>query len=189
MNIRHIEKKDLPHLLNFSKKTFTEAFAHLNNPTDFEAFLQTAFTLEKLENEFYTEGVLFYIMTQEYAFADNPEVIVGFLKLNIARFPDSKPVFYSDFNYKKEELLEIERIYVDSTFQGKGIAQQLMEKAEAVAHEKNCLYLWLGVWNENAKALRFYEKMGFKTFGEHVFTIGTDDQTDILMIKKIETLL
>jgi diamine N-acetyltransferase len=185
MNIRLIQKKDLPQLLNFSKKTFAEAFAHLNNPEDFEKHMTTSFTYERLEKEFNTEGVLFYIMTQEFAFADNPETIIGFLKLNIHSYPDSKPIFYTDFNQKKEELFEIERIYVDATYHGKGIAQSLMAKSEAVAIENNCHYVWLGVWNENKKALRFYEKMGYKAFGEHVFTIGTDDQTDILMIKKL----
>lgn len=185
MNIRLIEKKDLQQLLKFSKKTFTEAFAHLNNPVDFEAHLQKAFTLEKLEKEFNTEGVLFYFITQEYAFADDAETIIGFLKLNIASFPDSTTVFCTDFNHKKEDLLEIERIYVDTPYQGKGIAQQLMQKAQAVACENKCPYIWLGVWNENAKALRFYEKMGFAKFGQHIFTIGTDDQTDFLMIKNL----
>jgi diamine N-acetyltransferase len=188
-NIRLIQKKDLPQLLNFSKRTFAEAFAHLNNPEDFEKHMNTFFTYERLEKEFDTEGVLFYIMTQEFAFADNPETIMGFLKLNIHSYPDSKPVFYADFNIKKEELFEIERIYVDTPYHGQGIAQQLMAKAEAVATENNCPHVWLGVWNENKKALRFYEKMGYKAFGEHVFTVGTDDQIDILMIKNVASAL
>jgi diamine N-acetyltransferase len=185
MNIRLIEKKDLPRLLKFAKKTFSEAFAHLNNPDDFEAYLQTAFTAEKLEHEFNTEGVLFYVITKEYDFTDDTETIAGFLKLNIASFPDSTTVFHTDFTYKKQDLLEIERIYVDTPFHGKGIAQLLMQHTEAVARENNCLHIWLGVWSENAKAIRFYEKMGFTKFGQHIFTIGTDDQTDFLMIKKL----
>lgn len=43
----------------------------------------------------------------------------------------------------------------------------------------------LGVWEHNHRALRFYEKNGFIAFGTHIFQLGNDQQTDILMKKSV----
>jgi len=45
--------------------------------------------------------------------------------------------------------------------------------------------MWLGVWEFNPRAQRFYEKNGFRIVGKHVFQLGTDPQTDLLMQKEI----
>jgi ribosomal protein S18 acetylase RimI-like enzyme len=41
--------------------------------------------------------------------------------------------------------------------------------------------MWLGVWEENPRAIRFYQKQGFVEFDQHIFQLGEDAQTDILM--------
>ncbi|MEX1301581.1 MAG: GNAT family N-acetyltransferase, partial [Desulfotignum sp.] len=82
---------------------------------------------------------------------------------------------------KAENTLEIERIYVLKEFHGKTVGQQLYEKAMEIAKEKSVTYVWLGVWEKNSKAIRFYEKNGFKAFDTHIFRLGNDKQTDILM--------
>ncbi len=45
--------------------------------------------------------------------------------------------------------------------------------------------IWLGVWEENPKAIRFYEKNGFVPFSRHIFKMGDEEQTDIMMRKII----
>jgi ribosomal protein S18 acetylase RimI-like enzyme len=82
---------------------------------------------------------------------------------------------------QKEDSFEIERIYVLSDFQGKGIGRQLLEKAIQMAMEKKASYIWLGVWEENKSAIQFYKKNGFIAFDEHYFMVGDDKQTDIMM--------
>jgi diamine N-acetyltransferase len=77
--------------------------------------------------------------------------------------------------------LEIERIYVLQEFQGKKVGQMLFGKAVEIAKQKNADYIWLGVWEKNIKAIRFYEKNGFVPFGKHLFKLGDDEQTDIMM--------
>jgi ribosomal protein S18 acetylase RimI-like enzyme len=77
--------------------------------------------------------------------------------------------------------LEIERIYVTQAYQGKKVGQQLYEKAIQVAKEKGVEYIWLGVWEENHKAIQFYTKNGFTAFDKHIFTLGDEEQTDIMM--------
>jgi ribosomal protein S18 acetylase RimI-like enzyme len=97
---------------------------------------------------------------------------VGYLKINIG-----------DAQTEKKDLnaFEIERIYVDSAFLGKKIGQLLFQKAIDLAKQKKVAYVWLGVWEENHRALAFYNKNGFIPFDKHIFKLGNDEQTDIMM--------
>ena len=50
-----------------------------------------------------------------------------------------------------------------------------------IAMNINAMYIWLGVWEKNTKAIRFYKKNGFIEFDKHIFNLGNDEQTDIMM--------
>ena len=54
-----------------------------------------------------------------------------------------------------------------------------------IAREKNKDYVWLGVWEENPRAINFYKKNGFVAFDKHLFQLGNDLQTDIMMKLKL----
>jgi ribosomal protein S18 acetylase RimI-like enzyme len=86
---------------------------------------------------------------------------------------------------KEQSGLEIERIYVDRDFHGKHIGKQLLDKCFETARMNGVHVVWLGVWEHNPKALAFYKKWGFEKFGEHVFMLGNDAQTDWLMKKSV----
>ena len=87
---------------------------------------------------------------------------------------------YSNFDLmKKWKALELKRIYVHKNFHGKGIAQQLINFVESFAKENKYEVVWLGVWEHNLRAKRFYEKSGFTDSGyTHNFPIGNTPQTD-----------
>ena len=57
----------------------------------------------------------------------------------------------------------------------------LYEKAIEIANQRNADYVWLGVWEENPRAISFYLKNGFVAFDKHIFKLGDDEQTDIMM--------
>ena len=101
---------------------------------------------------------------------------MGYLKLN---FGDSQT------ELKDQKALEIERIYVLKEFHGKKVGQLLFEKALKIAEEKKVDYVWLGVWEENLRAINFYKKNGFEEFDKHIFKLGNDEQTDIMMKLKL----
>jgi ribosomal protein S18 acetylase RimI-like enzyme len=82
---------------------------------------------------------------------------------------------------KDNKSVEIERIYVLQAFQGKKLGQALYEKAISIAKEMKVKYVWLGVWEQNHRALQFYKKNGFVQFDTHIFKLGNDEQTDIMM--------
>lgn len=45
--------------------------------------------------------------------------------------------------------------------------------------------LWLGVWEKHPRAIAFYRKRGFTDVGAHVVVVGSDPQTDRIMIRSV----
>lgn len=157
-------------LQDLAKTTFTEAFETQNNPDDFNAYLQEAFSKEKLLKELDTHGTEFYMVYVD-------EILVGYFKIN---------EFDAQTELREPEGLELERIYVKKEFQSKGLGFQMLEKVLQIAKSKAKKYMWLGVWEHNPKAIQFYERYGFVKFDTHPYYIGGDKQTDWLLKKTIE---
>ena len=94
-----------------------------------------------------------------------------------------------DFNYKdaqtenvlENKAFEIERIYLLKTFQNMGYGKQLFKKTVSIGKLKGYRRLWLGVWEHNLQAIKFYTKLKLKIFDKHDFILGNDIQTDFLM--------
>ncbi|XUD04145.1 hypothetical protein IGJ34_002114 [Enterococcus sp. AZ177] len=82
--------------------------------------------------------------------------------------------------------MEIERIYIDSDFKRLGLGKMLYNKAIERAKELNKTAIWLGVWERNFSAMKFYRKMGFTQVGAHSFFMGEDEQTDLIMKKNLK---
>ena len=165
--LRNCTPEDFETLRALSIRTYYETFAHLNTAEDMTAYLEDAFNVERLTKEFNDANSSFYLL-----YADGN--LAGYLKLNEA---------LSQTDINDSDSLEIERIYVSSEFQGVGIGRYLMEQAIAIAKERNKKYVWLGVWEKNEKAIRFYKKNGFYEIGTHKFVMGKDVQTDYIMQK------
>ena len=169
MKIRKINIDDLEALRNLSIQTFKETFEEVNTEEDMQKYLDENLSIEKLKSELENPNSEFY-------FAENNNEILGYLKLN---FKDAQT------EKLEENHFEIERIYVLKAFLGQKIGQILFDKAIEIGREKNLEYVWLGVWEENHRAIKFYEKNGFEIFGKHDFVLGEDVQTDLLMKMKI----
>ena len=135
-----------------------------------KSYLENGFSIDKITDELNNENTEFY-------FAELNEKIIGYLKVNVGE---------SQTEMKIKNALEIERIYVLKEFHGKKVGQILYDKAIELAKEKNLENVWLGVWEENPRAIRFYEKNGFVAFDKHIFKLGNDEQTDIMMKLKLK---
>jgi ribosomal protein S18 acetylase RimI-like enzyme len=154
--------KDLQAL---SIRTFSQTFTEDNTQEDLNKYINNSFNIEKLTSELNNQNSQFY-------FACIEAVQVGYIKLNI-----------NDAQSEQFDLqaIELERIYVDSNFLGKKVGGMLLKYALDIARKGAYHYIWLGVWEENHRALRFYEKNGFVAFDKHIFKMGDDEQTDLLM--------
>ena len=162
--IRRITISEVEELQKIGRKTFRETFEEVNSEEDMLKYEAESLSIEKLTQELENPDSEFYFAVKEGE-------ILGYLKLN---FDDAQ-------TEKVEEGYEIERIYVLKAFHGMKVGQILFEKALQIGQEKEMSSVWLGVWEENHRALRFYEKNGFEVFGKHDFVLGEDVQTDLMM--------
>lgn len=167
--IRKGRIEDLENLRMLAIKIFTETFESANNPSDFKIYMDEAFSEQKIKEEFDEPGTQYFV-----AFENSS--MVGY-----ARVRENSEV--DDWLGKSH--LELQRIYVDAPWQGKGIAVQLLETCENYSRQLNKEWIWLGVWEHNPKAQYFYKKHGYEKFSEHQFMLGNDEQTDWLMKKKL----
>lgn len=165
INVRQINIDDIAQLQQIGRQTFVETFSSVNSEENMTAYLNDGFSKEKLTAELTNANSSFY-------FAELNETVIGYLKLN---FAEAQTEAHND------NALEIERIYVLKEFHGKRVGQLLYEKAIEVAKQKNADSIWLGVWEENKRAISFYQKNGFVAFDKHIFKLGGDEQTDIMM--------
>lgn len=164
-HIHQIGLQDIEQLQAIGRQTFSETFAQSNSADNMAKYLEEAYAHDKLSAELTDPNSVFY-------FAELDDKIIGYLKLNFGA---------SQTELKDSKALEIERIYVAKAFHGQKVGQLLYDKAIEVAKEKKVDYIWLGVWEENQKALQFYKKNGFVEFDKHVFVLGDDAQTDLMM--------
>lgn len=161
---------DLDTLRDISIDTFTAAFEAQNNPEDFQAYMAGAFSREQLKRELEDPDMHFYFVFR------NGE-LSGYLKLNTGMVQSE---------LKEDQGMEIERIYVVPAAQGTGLGARMLDFICSTARKAGKTYLWLGVWEHNPRAIAFYERAGFVTFGKHPYYIGADRQTDWLMRLELE---
>lgn len=167
--IQLLHSGDIDQLQSMSRSTFENAFAQLNTPENMQLYMDRAFSRPKLLEELNAPDCAFYLA-----------------------YRDAMPIGYFKLNWNLQQTdahdpnaLEIERIYVLSAYQGTGIGKTLLEKIYDIAHAKGFKRIWLGVWEKNEGAIRFYQRNGFSIFGSHVFMLGNDRQTDLLMHKQM----
>lgn len=165
IDIKRVALNDIDQLQKIGRQTFSETFSAGNTEEDMRKYLEEGFSIEKLTAELNNKNSEFYFAT-----IDNK--VIGYLKLNFGQ---------SQTELKDDKALEIERIYVLKEFHGKSVGQLLYEKAIQIARQTNADYVWLGVWEKNPRAINFYKKNGFVEFDKHVFKLGNDEQTDIMM--------
>jgi len=156
-------------LQEISIETFNDTFSNQNSPDNMKVYMDRAFTLKQLESELANRSSQFYFISFD-------KEVAGYLKVNV---DDAQSETMGD------DCLEIERIYIRSKFQKKGLGKYLIDQAIEIAREQNKSSIWLGVWEKNDNAIRFYEKLGFVQTGAHSFYMGDEEQLDIIMTKKL----
>ena len=165
ISIGRVTLNDTGQLQIIGRETFSQTFSAFNTEENMKNYLDESFSVEQLIAELSNPDSEFY-------FAQIGDQIVGYLKINFGQ---------SQTELQDDKALEIERIYVLKEFHGKGVGQILYEKDLQIAKLKNATYVWLGVWDQNPRAIAFYKKNGFIEFDKHIFKLGEDEQTDIMM--------
>jgi GNAT superfamily N-acetyltransferase len=169
--IREATLADLKPFTELAYKTFWDAFHDhpKNAPNDLDDYMSWAFSEEQMSKEFSDPNSVFLL-------AEIDDDLAGYAKLI---FESTEPDIIAEWP------VELSRLYSHQKFLGKGVGQALMDACFARARETGRDVIWLGVWEYNPRAQRFYEKNGFRYVGKHTFLLGSDPQTDLLMQKEV----
>ncbi len=171
ISIRQATAEDAKLLTDLAYTTFWDAFAHhpKNAPDDLDHYMRQAFNLDQITLELADARNIFLIAEIENKPAGYAKIIIDNIEPGIMA---TRPV-------------ELNRLYSHQEYIGKGVGQNLMDACFERAVEDGRDVMWLGVWEYNPRAQRFYEKNGFTVVGKHTFQLGTDPQTDLLMQKTL----
>ena len=171
IEIRQATAADAKVLTDLAYTTFWDAFAHhpKNAPDDLNHYMRQAFNHDQIAAELEDERCIFLIAEIEGEPAGYAKLINDLIEPGITA----------------ERPVELNRLYSHQQFLGKGIGQALMDACLERARAEGRDVMWLGVWEFNPRAQRFYEKNGFRMVGSHVFQLGEDAQTDLLMQREL----
>lgn len=173
MAIRRAHAADAVALSGFARRTFVDTFASQNRPEDMELYLAATYSEAKQLAELKSENVITLL-------SESNGELNGFAQMRRGPAPAC---------VNAASAVEVARFYVDGSWHGRGIAQELMRAVFETAGALNANTIWLGVWERNDRAIAFYRKLGFATVGSQPFILGTDVQTDLVMVKVIPRAL
>lgn len=159
---------DAPILARAAASLFEQTFGDDNTREDMAAYLAQAFTESRQRTELEDEHTLIWLARDT-----SNGAVVGYAHLRLDASP-AKPT-------AARNGAEIARLYTDRGWHGRGLGAVLMGACITAARDAGADFLWLGVWERNARAIVFYEKHGFTAIGEQPFMLGTDRQRDVVM--------
>jgi diamine N-acetyltransferase len=168
--IRRAVPEDARALAELALRTFVDAFGAGSDPHDLA--LHTART---------------YGVSQQAAEIAHPHIVTlvaevdgrlaGYVQIHRGEAPECVP---------DRAAAEVARFYVDRPWHGRGLAQRLMDAALGEVRRLGARTVWLGVWEQNHRAIGFYAKCGYRDVGKHTYMFGTDPQTDRVMLREVD---
>jgi len=163
--VRRAEIADKVALSSLGARTFWEAFIPKIDASDLSDYIATAFSEARIEEELTASGCIFLV-------AERNGQPVGYARL-LAEDAPAEVVSLP--------ALHLVRIYVEQGLIGTGVGALLMAACVDEARRAGSRTLWLRVWEENASAIRFYERWGFRKCSTIEFEMLGSMKTDWVM--------
>ncbi|KAE9368439.1 acyl-CoA N-acyltransferase [Stipitochalara longipes BDJ] len=173
ITLRPAQPKDAPQIAALGSHVFSASFGYSMPASDLQAYLESAYSIPSVASDIANPKITTIIACP----TSSPETVIGFSQLTRGT---SEPCLEGC-----EKLVELQRLYVSPDFHGGGVGRLLVESVENVAREEGLVTMWLGVWEENFRAQRVYERMGFTKVGSHDFVMGSCVQTDWILTKRL----
>ncbi len=167
--LRRVVPEDAEVLARLGAETFYDTFVGTCTEEDMKGYLEQTYSVETVLRELSDPEDMFF-------FAEVQGAPVGYIRMK--EDYEGLPLM------RQWRALECKRLYVKKEFHKTGVAQALMDFFMEYATKNSFEVVWLGVWEFNFRAQRFYSKYGFVPNGQsHPFPIGSTPQTDIWLWK------
>lgn len=149
-------------------RTFRDAYGPANSPEDVARHLQQHCSVSYFAMRLSEPASTVLV-------AETGGVVAGYVELAKGTTPAGVP----------EPARQLVRFYLEQAWIGRGVSGPLMAAAVEEARSRGAETLWLTVWEKAPRPLAFYRKCGFRQAGTVSFTIGTDVQQDLLMVRDL----
>jgi ribosomal protein S18 acetylase RimI-like enzyme len=169
LSIRQVDISDMNIICALGVTTFYEAYYEQDDSRDLANYVIKSFNPVRIEDELNDANSTFFI-------AELNGKAVGYAKLR-----ENLPVDC----LKNENAVELQRIYILERAKGKGVGGELLNRCFTAARAKGYETIWLGVWEQNPAAIKFYEKTGFVKIGEMQFPYGETVGTNYVLKMKL----
>lgn len=169
LSIREAEVSDAQRLSLLAETTFRATFAASNTADDMETHCRNTYSVAIQTAEIENPKMMTILV-------EDDQQLAAYAQLRFDQVPDC---------IADKTAAEIQRLYVADAWQGQGVAQALMNACLEAIAGRDLKTVWLGVWEHNPRAIKFYQKFGFAEVGEHVFPVGSDPQRDLVLAKSI----
>ncbi|ORY23046.1 acyl-CoA N-acyltransferase [Naematelia encephala] len=169
---------DAEAIISIGRPVYAATFGPTCSEADLRDYLDSTYTSPLVLAELTDPNKQFFIAVQDLLEASNSlDTVVGFVQLTKGT---TEPCLG-----EYDDIIELQRFYIALDHHGAGVAARLMEHTLSVAKQQQYRHIWLGVYEHNHRARRFYQKYGFKSVGEHDFWVGSDRQTDIVCVREL----
>ena len=169
LEIRQATISDVQIISALGITTCYEAYFELDRSNDLAEYCVNFFSLEQITAEFEDANSKFLL-------AEFNGKAIGYVKLREGKKIEC---------LRDKNAIEVQRIYLLEKMKGKNIGKALMEKCFEIGKEKGYETLWLGVWDKNVAAQKFYEKIGMKIVGTTDFSDGKNEFINLVFAKDI----
>jgi ribosomal protein S18 acetylase RimI-like enzyme len=164
--VRRATPADAEAISRLAARTFHLACPGHTPAASIEKHISTELTAQRFSE---------YFNTARFLVVDGDDDVIGYVMLT----SDLPPIDVDWVN-----PLEVRRIYVDEVSHGAGVAAALMQECLGTAAREGCDWVWLGTNRENARAIRFYEKLGFAVVGHRTFVVADSVESDYVMARR-----
>jgi len=165
--IQKVKPEEAVEFSKLSAALFSETFAESNSSEDMELYLAKNFAEDQIRHELIDQNTYCF-------YAIKNSIPIGCIKLIL-----------SDASFIGIKTVELSRLYVAKAYHNQKIGAALMQFAISFGLKNQAKKLWLGVWENNQKAINFYLKWGFIKTDILQFKLGNDLQEDWLMEKDL----
>lgn len=169
--MRPASSQDIDTIANLGATTFASSFGYSLPASDLQDYLETAYSPSSIAKDLMNPLIDIIVA------CESNDRVIGFVQLTQGTI---EPCIAD-----VERPIELQRLYVDESYHSSGVGRALENEVERISKERGFKTMWLGVWEENFKAQKAYERFGFSKVGSHDFVMGTCVQTDWILTKAL----
>ena len=152
-------------LESLAQRVFTQTYGAWLTPELLREHLDSALSAPQLARELADPRYAYWVCEVDRSMS-------GFIKLADTRPPAC---------LRSPRAIEVAKLYVDADRRQRGVGSALMAAALASPRATNAESVWLLVWEENTRALAFYERWGFEAVGHQDVHVGDTAFHDLVM--------